>query len=204
MATTDDYGQGVSIAALTDAPNAEILAKNIVDALTGRSNMRFTSASARSANLTGDAAPVEGMVAWLNDTNTMTMYDGSSWLVQSKLVMDWTSLGSLGSYATGFSPALPVPRMRKLNEFGADVWELEGRIVASPALTSTTTTLAFTFSSGHRTANGRGFTTYNSSHYGTRVTIASDGKLSFSVPSEAGNTVTNIWLDGIRITNPAA
>ncbi|MEU7736597.1 hypothetical protein AB0B51_26420, partial [Streptomyces griseus] len=51
---------------------------------------------------------------------------------------------------------------------------------------------------------GRGYSTYNSSHYGTRTTIAADGKLSFSVPTEAGAVVTNIWLDGIRITNPAA
>ncbi|MDX3324747.1 hypothetical protein PV405_08710 [Streptomyces sp. ME02-6979-3A] len=201
MATTDDYGQGVSIAQLTDPPDAETLAKNIANAIVQRSNLRFASASARTAAI---PTPVEGMEAWLNDTDTKTIYNGTAWVTQSKLLMDWTALSSLGSYATGFAAALPVPRMRKVQELGSEVWELEGRIAASPALTGATTHLAFTFSSGHRVANGRGFSTYNSSHYGTRVTVASDGKLTVSVPTEAGNTVTNVWLDGIRITNPAA
>ena len=79
MATTDDYGQGVSIAALTDAPNAESLAKNIANAITPRSVMRFASASARTAALTGVAAPVEGMLTWLQDVNRLYVYDGSAW-----------------------------------------------------------------------------------------------------------------------------
>ena len=79
MATTDDYGQGVSIAALTDAPNAESLAKNIANAITPRSVMRFASASARSATLTGVAAPVEGMLTWLQDVNRLYVYDSSAW-----------------------------------------------------------------------------------------------------------------------------
>lgn len=203
MATTDDYGQGVSIASLTDPPDAETLAKNIANAIVQRSNMRFASAVARNAAI---AAPAEGMEAWLNDTDTKTIYNGTAWVEQpqSRLVMGWTNLSSLGSYASGFTAGTPTPRMRKLLDYGSDVWELEGRIVASPPLLGATTTLAFTFSSGHRVANGRGFVTYNSGHYGTRVTIAPDGKLSFSVPSQAGDAVSNIWLDGIRITNPAA
>ncbi|GAA3121650.1 hypothetical protein [Streptomyces echinatus] len=80
MATTDDYGQGVSIATLFDAPNAEALAKNIANAIVQRSVMRFASASARSAALTGPSAPVEGMVAWLKDANLLTVYTGSAWL----------------------------------------------------------------------------------------------------------------------------
>lgn len=79
MAGTDDYGQGVSIAALTDAPDAGILAKNIANAITSRSIMRFTSASNRTASLTGVSAPVEGMVSWLQDTNRLYVYDGSAW-----------------------------------------------------------------------------------------------------------------------------
>lgn len=76
MATTDDYGQGVSIASLTDAPNAEVLAKAIANAIVARSVMRFASASSRAATLT---APVEGMVTWLQDVNGLYIYDGSSW-----------------------------------------------------------------------------------------------------------------------------
>ncbi len=77
MATTDDFGQGVSVASLADAPNAEALAKNIANAIVQRSIMRFTSASNRNATIT---APVEGMFAWLQDTDLLTVYSGSAWL----------------------------------------------------------------------------------------------------------------------------
>jgi hypothetical protein len=79
VATNDDFGQGVSIASLTDVPNAEVLAKNIANALAGRSVMRFTSASARTAALTGPSAPVEGMVSSLGDTDMLYRYNGSAW-----------------------------------------------------------------------------------------------------------------------------
>lgn len=203
MATTDDYGQGVSIAALTDAPDAATLGRNIANKIVERSVMRFASASARNAALVGTAAPVEGMVCWLQDTNLLYVYDGTSWNPQSTLLMDWTALSSLGSYAGGFSASTPAPRMRKLSINGTEVWEYEGAIAIS-SLPAATTTLAFTFTASHRPANSRGFATYNSSHYGTRVTVAADGKLSFSVPTEAGSGVAKVWLDGMRITNPAA
>jgi hypothetical protein len=203
MAGTDSYGQGVVVAALTDAPNAETLARNIVDATIPRSVMRFASASARAAALTGSTAPVEGMVTWLQDVNLLYVYDGTSWVAQPTVTMDWTALSSLGSYAGGFTASTPPPRMRKLNLLGTEVWEYEGAINVS-SLPAATTTLAFTFNSGHRPVTGRGFVTYNSSHYGTRVTVATDGKLSFSVPTEAGSSVSKVWLDGMRITNPAA
>jgi hypothetical protein len=203
VATTDDYGQGVSVATLTDAPNAETLAKNIANAIVSRSIMRFASASARSAALTGLTAPVEGMVTWLQDVNLQYVYDGTAWQVQSSYeLMAWTNLSSLGSFAGGFSASAPTPRMRKLSVLGVEVWELEGRITAS-SLTPATTTTMFTFNVGHRTANGHGYMTYNSSHYASRVTIAQTGLMSVSVPTEAGGSVSTIYLDGIRITNPA-
>jgi len=80
VATTDDYGQGVSISALTDAPNAETLAKNIANGIAPRSNMRFASASARTAALTGATAPVEGMVSYLQDVDRLYVYTGSAWV----------------------------------------------------------------------------------------------------------------------------
>ena len=80
MATTDDYGQGVQIASLTDAPNAETLAKNIANALAARSILRYASASARAAALTGPSAPTEGMVTTLADTDRLYRYNGSAWV----------------------------------------------------------------------------------------------------------------------------
>ena len=203
MAGTDSYGQGVVVAALTDAPNAETLARNIVDATIPRGVMRFASASARATALTGATAPVEGMVSWLQDVNLLYVYDGTSWIAQPTTIMDWTALSSLGSYAGGFSASTPAPRMRKISLLGTEIWEYEGAINVT-SLPAATTTTAFTFSASYRPVNGRGFTTYNSSHYGTRVTVASSGALTFSVPTEAGSGVTKVWLDGMRLTNPSA
>ncbi|MFD1277475.1 hypothetical protein [Streptomyces kaempferi] len=80
MATTDDYGQGVSIAALADAPDAATLAKNIANGIAPRSVMRFSSASARTATLTGATAPVEGMVSYLQDVDRLYTYTGTAWV----------------------------------------------------------------------------------------------------------------------------
>jgi hypothetical protein len=77
MATTDDYGQGVSIASLADAPNAEALARNIANAIVKQTIMRFNSASNRNATIT---SPEEGMMAWLRDTDLLTVYTGTAWL----------------------------------------------------------------------------------------------------------------------------
>jgi len=203
MAGQDSYSQGIVVASLTDAPNAETLARNLADAIAPRTVMRFASASARTAALTGATAPVEGMVSWLQDTNLLYVYDGSAWQVQSSYeLMAWTNLSSLGSFSGAFSAGSPTPRMRKLSILGVEVWELEGRINASSLAVATTTTM-FTFNVGHRPANGHGYMTYNSSHYASRVTIAQTGLMSVSVPTEAGGSVTTIYLDGIRITNPA-
>ena len=92
MPTTDDYGQGVQIASKTDAPNAEKLAKDIVNAIAQRSILRFASASTRGATLTGATAPVEGMLTWLQDVNRLDLYDGTTWVAVSVGRSSWTTI----------------------------------------------------------------------------------------------------------------
>jgi hypothetical protein len=87
--TTDDYGQGVQIASLTDAPDANKLAKDITNAIAQRSVLRFASSSARGATLT---SPVEGMLTWLQDVNRLDLYDGSSWVAVSVGRSSWTTI----------------------------------------------------------------------------------------------------------------
>ncbi|RPK76606.1 hypothetical protein EES45_22875 [Streptomyces sp. ADI97-07] len=86
MATTDNYGQGVSVAALTDPPDAEVLAKALANGIVSRSVLRFTSATARTAALTGPSAPVEGMMSTLADTDRVYRYNGSAWVPLSPVV----------------------------------------------------------------------------------------------------------------------
>lgn len=96
MPTTDAYGQGIAIAALTDQPNANSLIFPPVDDLTERCNMRFASASARNATLT---SPVAGMVAYLATEKLFTGYDGTAWVVLAAGTSAWTTI----SLASGFS-----------------------------------------------------------------------------------------------------
>jgi len=97
MPTTDDYGQSVSIASLTDAPDASKLAKDIANGIAQRSVMRFASASARGATLT---APVDGMATWLQDVDRLDVYNGSAWVTPEPSLTSTTSGLSVGS---GFS-----------------------------------------------------------------------------------------------------
>lgn len=73
---TDTYGQSITLYQNTEAPNLEAMIKNLSDGVIPRSVMRFASASTRAATL---AAPVEGMVTWLQDVNRLYVYDGSTW-----------------------------------------------------------------------------------------------------------------------------
>lgn len=76
---TDAYGQGIQVVDLTAAPNAAVLAASLA-AMIPQTVLRFASATTRAATLTGAAAPVEGMVSWLQDTDGLQVYNGSTWV----------------------------------------------------------------------------------------------------------------------------
>jgi hypothetical protein len=119
MPTPDDYGQGINIASLTDAPDAGKLAKDIANGIAQRSVLRFASASARGATLIGATAPVEGMVTWLQDVNRLYVYDGSAWIeygraLDTQIARDTnnatvTSTGYVNS-STTLSKAITAPQ----------------------------------------------------------------------------------------------
>lgn len=124
MSATDDYGQGVEIATLIDAPNAETLARNIVNALAQRSIMRFQSASERNATLT---APVAGMMAWLDTEQLQTQYDGTQWSVVAAGTQGWTTVPLDGDWAhNGNSQG--TFQYRTVNLFGQPTIMLQGGI----------------------------------------------------------------------------
>lgn len=87
----DIFGQGVDIAELLDAPNAETLAGNIVNGVLSRSILVFASVAERSATMTGPAAPVEGMHSYLKDTKRLYEYHGSVWRQVSSLTQQGTA-----------------------------------------------------------------------------------------------------------------
>lgn len=124
MPTTDDYGQGIGIASLTDAPDADKLASDIVNAIAQRSVMRFASASTRGATLT---SPVEGMLAWLQDVNRLDLYDGSSWVAVSTGTSAWTTI-SLESGFTQNGNSNGTLQYRLLNISGEESLQLRGAV----------------------------------------------------------------------------
>ncbi|MEU4154708.1 hypothetical protein [Streptomyces antimycoticus] len=89
MPVPDDYGQGIQIASLTDAPDAEKLAKEIANGLAQRGVMSFASASARGATL---SPPTEGMLTWIRDADRLDLYDGSAWVTVSVGSRTWTTV----------------------------------------------------------------------------------------------------------------
>lgn len=96
MPVPDDYGQGIQIASLTDAPDAEKLAKEIANALAKRGVMYFASTSARGATI---PAPTEGMLTWIRDADRLDLYDGSAWVTVSVGNRAWTTI----SLTTGWA-----------------------------------------------------------------------------------------------------
>ncbi|MFI6491205.1 hypothetical protein [Streptomyces sp. NPDC050564] len=127
MPTTDNYGQGVNIASLTDAPDADKLATDIVNAIAQRSIMRFASASARGATLSGSLAPVEGMLTWLQDVDRLDLYDGSAWVTVSVGNRTWTTI-NLASGFTQNGNSNGTLQYRLLNFAGEDSLQFRGAV----------------------------------------------------------------------------
>lgn len=114
MPTTDAYGQSVSIASLSDPPNAETLSYNIVNSIVPQSVMRFSTASARNAAL---SSPAAGMTAFLTTDKLLTVYDGTAWVVVAAGTSAWTTPTLQGSF-TGDGNSNGTPQYRIVNLFG--------------------------------------------------------------------------------------
>lgn len=114
MPTTDAYGQSISIAALTDPPNAETLSYNIVNSIVPRSVMRFSTASARNAAL---ASPTAGMTAFLTTDKLLTVYDGTAWVVVAAGTSSWTT-PTLNASFSGDGNSNGTVQYRIVNLFG--------------------------------------------------------------------------------------
>ncbi|NYI06075.1 hypothetical protein [Allostreptomyces psammosilenae] len=80
MPMTDAYGQSIQYPSPTDRPNGPVEGARIVEGLTQRAVMRFSSAAARGATIT---SPATGMTTWLITEKRLEVYDGSQWVVAS-------------------------------------------------------------------------------------------------------------------------
>ncbi|APE21419.1 MULTISPECIES: hypothetical protein [Streptomyces] len=193
MSTTDPYGQSISIAALTDAPNAQALAAGIADAVAPRTVMRFTSASARTAALTGAAAPVAGMVTYLatEDRYEGRMADGT-W--QALSPGPWIPI----EFASGFVARFGSPAYRVVN--GAA--EMRGNFEKSDG-TPFTKGVALTIinlpAAVHPPAY-RYFTcaTELAADVYCRIEVTPDGDVQLVIPTSTGTAASWASLDNVR------
>lgn len=118
---TDDYGQSITITALTGAPDAGAIGSSI-HALVPRTVMRFTSASSRNATIT---SPVAGMQAFLTTEMLMTFYDGTQWTVMAAGASAWTTI-TLASGFTHDGNSNGTCQYRLVNFFGEMSVQLRG------------------------------------------------------------------------------
>lgn len=78
--TTTTQLQGLPVPEDTDAPTPPAHLTALATAVEKRLVMVFASAADRTAKLSSaGVAAAEGMVSWLQDTNTLEVYDGAAW-----------------------------------------------------------------------------------------------------------------------------
>lgn len=195
MATTDSYGQSISIAALTDPPNAQALAQGIASAVAPRTVMRFTSATARTATLVGTAAPVPGMITYLaaEDRYEARMADGT-WLTISP--GPWIPL----TFAGGFVAKTGSPSYRIV----AGSVELRGTVEKSDA-TPFTKGAAFTILILPAAARPSSFRYFNcatefAAHLYARAEVEPGGPVNIIVPPSTATGASWLSLDSVRFS----
>lgn len=97
MPTTDNYGQGISIASPTDPPDIPAHIQALAAGVIPKLVLPYASAAARTANV---GTPAEGMTTWLTDVNRLETYNGTAWVVPPPVVTTTSSGATAGA---GFS-----------------------------------------------------------------------------------------------------
>lgn len=194
MPTSDDYGQGVSIASLTDAPNIETAIRGVTDALVPRSVMRFASATERNATIT---SPVAGMQAWISAEELMTIYDGTQWVASAMGAAAWTTPGLVSGFAhNGNSNG--TFQWRLVNLFGEPTVMLRGAVSVTydPSIPNSGILMSSPLPVGARPTSLRTITIPCSDVGSTRITLKVDAKPDGHLEIYGTNSTDNrpVWI----------
>lgn len=201
MPTSDTYGQSVQIAALTDAPNQQVLAQNLATGLVPRSVMRFSSASARNSTL---ASPAAGMVAFLTTEKLLTVFDGTAWVVVAAGTSAWTTIPLASGY-THDGNSNGTAQYRIVNLFGELTVMLQGGLnltypgspgtIANGGIITNTALPAAARPGSLRTVSAA-CSASNSSSLSLKIDAQSDGHLKVIGTSSttASDRVTPPWV----------
>lgn len=127
MPTTDDYGQGIGLWAMTDAPDIPAAIRALAAGMIPRGVLRFASASTRGATLIGDYAPVDGMLTLLQDVKRLDVRLNGAWVAVSVGASSWTTI-ALNSPFTQNGNSNGTLQYRLLNISGEESLQLRGAV----------------------------------------------------------------------------
>ncbi|MFF0736916.1 hypothetical protein ACFYVK_35545 [Streptomyces chartreusis] len=124
---TDNYGQGIDLIGLTDAPDMPKAIADLAAGVIPRSILRFASSSTRGATLAGDYAPVDGMVTYLQDVDRLEVRINGAWVTVSVGASAWTTI-SLASGFTQNGNSNGTLQYRLLNVSGEESIQFRGAV----------------------------------------------------------------------------
>jgi hypothetical protein len=114
-------------------------------------------------------------------------------------LMPWTSLASLGSFASGFSAnGTRVPEMRKIRIVGTEIWQFKGSFTVTTgtiAVETDVTAFTLTGSSNSVASEHQEMRAGTGHRYAVRVGWMTNGRITASVPTAAGTGTTGFWID---------
>ncbi|MFP8944690.1 hypothetical protein ACLIYM_25105 [Streptomyces fenghuangensis] len=194
MPTTDDYGQGVQLAALTDPPDAAKLARDLADGILPRSVLRFTDAAERNATL---ASPADGMVAYLENEQLLTVRIGGTWVQIGSSVSAWKTISLVSGFAHNGNSNGTV-QYRIVNDFGVTSIQLRGAlsVTYSPSIPNSGVFTASPLPTAARPTSLRTVVIPCSDVNSDRITLKLDAKTSGHLEIFGTNSTTNrpIWI----------
>lgn len=127
MPTLDGYGQSIGLWSMTDAPSIPDAIRLLAAGVIPRGVLQFASATTRGATLTGDYAPVDGMLAYLQDIDRLDARIGGVWVAVSVGAASWTTIAPASPF-TQNGNSNGTLQYRLLNISGEESLQLRGAI----------------------------------------------------------------------------
>ncbi|UPZ27610.1 hypothetical protein MUK60_07160 [Streptomyces sp. LRE541] len=112
---------------MTDAPDIPTAIRALAAGVIPRGVLRFASATTRGATLVNAAAPVDGMLSYLQDIDRLDARIGGAWVAVSTGTASWTTI-SLASPFTQNGNSNGTLQYRLLNISGEESLQFRGAV----------------------------------------------------------------------------
>ncbi|MBT2412644.1 hypothetical protein J7I94_19110 [Streptomyces sp. ISL-12] len=203
MPRNDSYNQGIPYPVLGDAADIETATQTLVNGIVPKLVMRFSSAAARAAALSGDYAPVPGMITYLVAEDRWEGRTGEGkWLLLSD--GPWRALTFPSGYtAFGGSPGWRYKagggielrgRIQRINGGNLVDDGSETHCASVPSSIAPSANRIFIGASNRVTVSGV-------SRYTARIAVQPSGQITYNLENGGGTGTASdpawICLDGI-------